>query len=373
MGNALPAASRPALSSRRLQASGGQSFNPPMRAIGKPLANQEPAPPPLDIGQLRRLNELLLRFLPIGVAVIDRSYHLLTANGAARRLLGLREVTNEQDFLHAVRGIPYSEVRTAIDAVFRDRATVTLPEVELETSAGGTGRFVALSMALMQMEAGAPDLAIIGVADVTEQVQTQRQLGSVQAEQTQLMHDLSSANKRLNDVNKELMDSNEELQVANEELVLTHEELQASIEEFETTNEELQATNEELETSNEELQATNEELETTNDELRARTNELQELANMLESERVRLAEMVELAPFYILVLRGPDLVVEALSPGFESLLEERGVPMQGRTLEEVAGFFREFEIPIVHLARETYQMDTVHTSSRTLVHLPTGH
>src|SRR5258707_4699430 len=141
-----------------------------MRAIGKPLANQEPAPPPLELGQLRRLNELLLRFLPIGVAVIDRSYHLLTANGAARRLLGLREITNEQDFLHAVRGIPYSEVRTAIDAVFRDRATVTLPEVELETSAGRTGRLVALSIAPMPMEDRAAQPALICVGARPQQV-----------------------------------------------------------------------------------------------------------------------------------------------------------------------------------------------------------
>src|SRR5260221_12127093 len=107
MGNALPAASRPDLSSRQLQRSEGQSFNRPMRAIGKPLANQEPAPPPLELGQLRRLNELLLRFLPIGVAVIDRSYHLLTAKGAARGLLREREGSKEQDFFAAVRGLPY--------------------------------------------------------------------------------------------------------------------------------------------------------------------------------------------------------------------------------------------------------------------------
>jgi signal transduction histidine kinase len=210
----------------------------------------------------------------------------------------------------------------------------------------------------MHMDADSQDLAAISVSDVTEQVHIRRQLEAAQAEQSQLMNEISAINKRLNDVNKELLDANEELQVANEELMLTQEELQATIEEFETTNEELQATNEEL--------------ETTNDELRARTNELQELANMLESERTRLREMVELAPFYILVLRGPNLVVEALSPGFESLLEERGIPMQGRTLEEVAGFFREFEIPIVHLAREAYELNTMRTSPRTLVHLPRG-
>ena len=232
------------------------------RNAGKQHVDQEPPPPSLELGQLRRFNELLLRFLPIGVLVIDRAYRILTANGAARRLLGLRDMGNEQDFLHSVRGIPYHEARNAIDTVFREKTSINLPEVELDVSAGGNGRYVSLSIALMQLDAGSPDLAAVSVADVTQQVQVRRQLETIQAEQAQLMNELSTANKRLSDVNKELMDANEELQVANEELVLTHEELQASIEEFETTNEELQATNEELETNNEELQATNEELET---------------------------------------------------------------------------------------------------------------
>jgi two-component system, chemotaxis family, CheB/CheR fusion protein len=370
-GNPIPMARRSGLSElnmRSFEAHNPGSSLPP--ATGKKNADQEISHSALELGQMRRFNELLLRFLPIGVVVIDRTYHVLSANNAARRLLGLRDTTNKQDFLHSVRALPYLAVRTAIDAVFRERNTVTLPEIGLDNALGGNGRFVSLSIALMHMDADSQDLAAISVSDVTEQVHIRQQLETAQAEQSQLMNEINAINKRLNDVNKELLDANEELQVANEELMLTQEELQATIEEFETTNEELQATNEELETSNEELQATNEELETTNDELRARTNELQELANMLESERLHLAEMVELAPFYILVLRGPDLVVEALSPGFESLLEEQGIPMQGRTLEEVAGFFKEFEIPIVRLAHETYQLDTVRTSSRTLVHLP---
>lgn len=64
------------------------------------------------------------------------------------------------------------------------------------------------------MESGNQDLAIFSVSDVTEQVQTRRQLESAQAEQAQLMNELSASNKRLNDVNKELMDANKELQVA---------------------------------------------------------------------------------------------------------------------------------------------------------------
>src|SRR6266700_1605776 len=352
-GNALPRVGRPGLPDTRMQRVDGHTFNHPGKTVGKHSPDQE-LPPPLELGQLRRFNELLLRFLPTGVAVIDRSYHLLTANGAARRLLGLREIGSDQDFLHAVRGVPYAEVRTAIDAVFRERTTVTLPEVELDIPAGGNGRFITLSIAPMQMESGTSDLAAVSVTDVTEQVQTRRQLEAVQAEQNQLMNALGSANKRLNDVNKELLDSNEELQVANEELVLTHEELQASIEE--------------LETNNEELQATNEELETTNEELRERTSELQELAAVLESERVRLVEMVELGPYYIVVLRGPGLVVEAFNPRYAQFFE--GQLVQGRPLQEIFEAFWEPGLALVRLALEAYYQDSVRIIPRMPTRLP---
>lgn len=297
-GSALPSVRRQVLTAMSVSGLEAEhAMNHPRQNTGKSLTDQEVSTPSLEIGQLRHVNELLLRFLPVGIVVIDRAYHILTMNGSARRLLGLREMINEQDFLHAVGGIPYQETRSAIDVVFRERSIITLSEVELNAAAGGNGRFVSLSIVLMQMETGVPDLVIISVTDVTEQVKIRRQLEIVQAEQTQLMNELGTANKRLSNVNKELMDANEELQVANEELMLTHEELQASIEEFETTNEELQATNEELETNNEELQATNEELETTNDELRARTSDLHGLTTMLENERLRLFEMMEQVPF----------------------------------------------------------------------------
>jgi two-component system, chemotaxis family, CheB/CheR fusion protein len=292
VGNALPSTGQQGLAELRTSSLERNVMNRSQHSSGKIHADQEPQPVSVELGQLRRFNELLLRFLPLGVVIIDRTYHIMTANSTARRLLGLREVAVDQDFLHTVHGIPYHGTRIAIDAVFRERNFITLPEVELEVSSGGNGRFVSLSIALMQLEPGLPDLAAISVTDVTDQVQIRRQLENIQTEQSLLMQELGTANKRLGDMNKELMDANEELQVANEELMLTHEELQASIEEFETTNEELQATNEELETNNEELQATNEELETTNDELRARTGELQELMTILGNERVRLSDWV---------------------------------------------------------------------------------
>ncbi|HYF64733.1 MAG TPA: CheR family methyltransferase, partial [Herpetosiphonaceae bacterium] len=312
-----------------------------------------------DVTQLRRFNEMLLRFLPVGVVVIDRSYRLVTANAAARRLLSLHDLSNEQDFLHAVRGIPYSEVRKAIDSVFREQATVTLPEVELETLHGGNGRYLLITLVPMHVEPGLSDFAAISVSDITEQVHIRQHLETAQREQSQLAVDLGLANKRLSEINKELLDANEELQVSSEEMMQTYEELQATNEEFEATNEELQATNEELETSNEELQATNEELQTTNDELRARTSELQKLSAMVESERVRLAEMVELAPFHIMVLQGPNLVIEALNPHYARALEGRKV--NGKTLEEIAGAFWPGLEPLA-MAREVYFNNTVMTS-----------
>jgi two-component system CheB/CheR fusion protein len=320
-----------------------------------------------DVTQLRRFNEMLLRFLPVGVVVIDRAYRLITANAAARRLLSLHELNNEQDFLHAVRGIPYSEVRKAIDSVFREQATVTLPEVELETAHGGNGRYLLITLVPMHVEPGLSDFAAISISDITEQVHIRQHLEAAQREQSQLAIDLGIANKRLSEINKELIDANEELQVSNEEMMQTYEELQSTNEEFEATNEELQATNEELETSNEELQATNEELQTTNDELRARTNELQQLSVMVESERVRLAEMVELAPFHIMVLQGPNLVVEALNPHYARALEDRKV--HGKPLEEIAAAFWPGLEPLA-LAREVYFTNTLLTSSPLLALVP---
>ncbi|GHO58898.1 CheR family methyltransferase [Ktedonobacter robiniae] len=351
IGNGLPSVRRQILTDRTASHMEGQSMKQQNRNMGKQHNEHETTTLPLEIGQLRRFNELLLRFLPIGIVVIDRSYRILTVNGAARRLLGLREAGTDQDFLHAVRGIPYHDTRAAIDGVFRERNAVNPMEVELDTTVGGNGRYISLSISLMQTEAGSPDLAVVSITDVTQQVQFRRQLETIQAEQAQLMSELGIANKRLSDVNKELMDANEELQVANEELMLTHEELQASIEELETTNEELQATNEEL--------------ETTNDELRARSGELQEITATLENERTRLAEMVALAPFYILVLRGPTLVIDAYNPRYAPLLEKR--PVHGRALDEVLDIFFDQGIEMLHLARDAYRFDTVRTLERVLL------
>lgn len=320
----------------------------------------------IDLVELRRYNELIFRFLPSGVVIIDRNYRILTANGNARRMLTIRDLAHDQDFLHTVRILPYDKVRTAIDTVFRERSTATLPDLAVDSMKSGDDRYFSLRIAPMQVESGPVDLAVITIEDVTEEIQTRNRLEASQAEQKRLVEDLSGANTRLNDLNKELQDANEELQAANEEMMLAQEELQATNEEIEATNEELQATNEELETNNEELQATNEELETTNEELTERSNELLETGKSLADERVRLSEMVELAPFYIMLLRGPGFLIESFNTSSAGLLGGREVI--GQPFAEI---FAEPEMAeLVNLAREAYREDQTRTTSRIRTRLP---
>ena len=327
------------------------------------VIEQEPpdqkSPLDIELTELRRFNELIFRFLPTGVVVIDRNYRILTANGTARRLLAFRDLAHDQDFLHTVRGLPYAELRAAIDNVFREGSAETLSELSVEPVKSGGERYLSLYIAPMQIETGRTDLALITVEDITEQVQTRRRLETAQAEQKQLLEELSSANNLMSELNKELQDANEQLQAANEEMMLAQEELQATNEELEATNEELQATNEELETNNEELQATNEELETTNEELTVRTTETQEAAKSLADERARLTEIVELAPFDVMILTGPNLMVETANSRAMGLSDAHDII--GRSFAEI---FDEPEMAdLIGAVNEAYQQGEVKVTS----------
>jgi chemotaxis methyl-accepting protein methylase/signal transduction histidine kinase len=323
------------------------------------------APPEADLSELRHVNELMLRGVMAGIVVVDRHYRILSINAAARRLLGIRESGTAQDFLHTVRGLPYEEARGAIDRAFRERATASV-ELVLASSPATERRHMAMHVSPPPTEAA--EYVIITVLDVTDRVQAARKAEALQNEHNQLAEELGTTNRRLTETNKELQDANEELQAANEELMLAQEELQATNEEFEATNEELQATNEELETNNEELQATNEELETTNEELQARTAELQELNRILTGERARLSEMVEQAPLFIVMLRGPALVVEASNPS--SLQLFGGQEAAGRPFEEVC---RDPALePLVVGVREVFHRDRPWKSGTIVTAAPAG-
>jgi two-component system, chemotaxis family, CheB/CheR fusion protein len=318
------------------------------RLTGANPANPEAVVADPDIAQLRRVNETILRSLTSGVVIIDRSYRIVTINAAARRMLGIREIAYDHDFLHTARGMPYQDVRNAIDLAFREHSTNTLKDIEFGQTSVVNGRYMDLTIMTMPVDPGAPELAMITIVDNTEAVQMKKRLEAVQREQTELVDQLGSANKRFADMNKELQDANEELQAANEELMLTQEELQATNEEFEATNEELQATNEELETNNEELQATNEELQTTNDELSARTIELHHLMRENSEEQYQLSELLERFPYYVIVVNAHDFTVLAVNPGYALLLGKReviGQPLteffSGDDLDTLIGVLKE--------------------------------
>lgn len=313
-----------------------------------------------EIAQLRRINETMLRYTNVAIVIIDRMYRIMTINATARRLLGVRDIAYDQDFLHTVRGLPYQEVRRAIDTAFREHSTITIQDLELDQAVEGTGRYINLTIMNMQIEHGAPELAVITAMDITEQVQMKRRLEAVQREQAELVGELSAGNKRFSAMNKELQDANEELQAANEELMLTQEELQATNEEFEATNEELQATNEELETNNEELQATNEELQTTNDELTARTVELQELMKHHHVEQLQLSQLLERFPHYVMVVNAEDLTIQRVNPSYQEALGGRNVI--GLPLSEVFSG-RDVDQLIKQLKRAVREAQAIQTQS----------
>jgi len=310
----------------------------------KPLTRTKPD---IDLVHLRRVNETMLRHVSVALVTVDRTYRILTINATARRLLGIRDLAYDQDFLHTVQGIHYQKIRNAIDTAFRERTTTTLPELELNHATDKSVRFLSLIVSNMAIEEGAPELAIISATDVTEQVQLKKRLETIQHEQATLVDQLSEANRRFTTMNKELEDANEELQATNEELMLTQEELQAANEEFEATNEELQATNEELETNNEELQATNEELQTTNDELSARTFELQDSSRQHKFEQLQLSALLERFPHYVMVVNAQTLIIETINPGYRRMLGDReviGLPIHqvfsGKDLEHFLKLLR---------------------------------
>jgi two-component system CheB/CheR fusion protein len=338
----------------------GNIWREPRRSKTSPLlTSTDLASMEVDTTHLRRINETLLRSTSVAVVVIDRSYRIVTINAAARRLLGIHDAAYDQDFLHTGRGLPYQEVRQAIDNVFREHSSVTLPELELDQAVDGAGRYVNFSIMPLHVEHGSTELAVITAIDATDQVQVRKRLEAVQREHADLVNELSTTNKRLATVNKELQDANEELQAANEELMLTQEELQATNEEFEATNEELQATNEELETNNEELQATNEELQTTNDELTARTSELQDVSQQHRIEQLQLSSVLERFPHYAMVLNAEDLTINAVNHAYKELLETRNV--NNLPLAEVFGD-KDMEEFIKVLSRAVSSGESINTA-----------
>src|SRR5262249_36566528 len=80
-----------------------------------------------------------------------------------------------------------------------------------------------------------------------------------------------------------------------------------------------------------------------------------ELSRIAEGDRARLAQIIELAPFSVLVLRGRNLLVEQFNSRIAWLFA--GHEVLGRPIDDVAEFFQDSGPPIADLARALYLQD----------------
>jgi two-component system CheB/CheR fusion protein len=177
------------------------------------------------------LLNILLRLAPIGIVVLSHNYQMLTLNRAARKLL--TPVLYEEsccDFFHAIGGLPYQEVRTAIDTVMQEGISQTLPEVELTVSAGGNGRVLSFEIYPMPTEVGYPPQVILYVWDVTMQTVAEK----TRLQQAHAIQEMRTANAHLKTQYEELVCAHEHLLETSQQLLLDYQRL---LHQLETTQE----------------------------------------------------------------------------------------------------------------------------------------
>ncbi len=170
--------------------------------------------------------DVLLRLAPMGIMVIDHHYQILSFNRAAHKLLTLRTQEERQlDFFHVIAGLPYQEVRTAIDTVIREGTSQTLEEVELIISAGGNGRILSLEIYSMPTEIGTPSRLVLYFQDVTMPTVQKK----IQLQQMQIIQELSTANAHLTRKYSDLERSDERLREGSNSLLTEYQYLAAQL------------------------------------------------------------------------------------------------------------------------------------------------
>jgi two-component system CheB/CheR fusion protein len=250
-------------------------------------------------GPAERSDAALLN-LPVGVAIINRSYDVLSINMAARRLLGIHTSGIGDDFVHLTRSVPAESLRKLIDRALEGvDSRDTFAVRSIGASADNERQLEIRCVRQPTQQEDDPEMVLVTITDLTVLIAEQERLRSDgdhrSAEIARLTTQLSESQDevvQLLSANEQLNNSNAILRSQNEDLLLNAEEAQASAEEIETLSEEQQASNEELETLNEELQATVEELNTANEDLNARSSELQSAATSQQTERLRLAAIL---------------------------------------------------------------------------------
>ena len=111
--------------------------------------------------------------------VVDRSYRIVSVNAAARRLLGIRDVVTDQDFLHTVRGAALRR------GARRDRPRVPRAEPRdrcrrssSKPARGTATRYVTLQSRRSRRTRRTWSTVVISVQDATDMVQARQRLAS---------------------------------------------------------------------------------------------------------------------------------------------------------------------------------------------------
>lgn len=236
---------------------------------------------------------LLVGMQKAGVVIVDRNYDIRWINKAARQLLSIHGEGLGDDIVHQVPAAIAEKIREALDAGLRgERAEGALEVPRDIVDERGRSLTFSCGPADRMDDERVIENVILEVIDVTDVVETERELrpsqAQARAESDELKERAAAAiqeGRELRAADQSMAAETARLRAENEQLLVATEEAQAAAEEIETLSEEQQATSEELETLNEELQATVEELNTTNADLQSRSIELEELADTLEFQR----------------------------------------------------------------------------------------
>ena len=284
--------------------------------------------------------EEVVRRLPVGVVIVNRSYDLEVINGEARELLGVHGLALGQDLIHLAQRIPSTALRAGIDAVLAGEPSQELtPVVTTEIATGETRHLAVSCHADRTNREGLVESVLVLVTDITPHVaamhssdqaaaRVEAQLATLESENAALRDTVERqavASRQLLTANRELTDTVDRLREQGEELREMAAAAQVSAEEIETLNEELQSSNEELETLHEEAQATVEELHISNDELQARAMELEELAEEHTAEQARLSAVLGSMADAVLVVDTQGHVLRA-NAAYDALANTLGTP-----------------------------------------------
>jgi len=218
---------------------------------------------------------VLQRYAPPAVLVNDTGDIFYISGRTGKYLEPAAGKANWNIFAMIREGLRY-ELTGAFQKALRQKETVVLPGLKVETSGGE--QLVNVSVQRLDEAGLLQGLVMIVFTDAP---------APTQIKVTGRLTKSSSHSPRLAELERALQVAREEARTRREEMQTSQEELRSTNEEMQSTNEELQSTNEELTTSKEEMQSLNEELQTVNTELQAKLDELSrsnnDMKNLLNS------------------------------------------------------------------------------------------